>query len=349
MQSHKTLAAILGSQTIAYNVVIARAFNSPAAAIVLSQGLFWQTKSKYAKKVIMPDKKGIEREYFEKSATEWEEETGISPSTLLGARRILAEAGVLHERLKSIGSGVKMYCSFDIDAIILAVQNHHETGEKIVKKDGHKGKKMPSKQAKKQEENTFSENFVNGENRPFTKNTNSVNFVNAFSENFVNAPIILLETNIERENATEKTDFKVEIFEPVKAETVTVSVAAAGGENDLIDPVTENTKKAIQWAGQNWETVKNWFSVYKIKCPETVTEMMPEVMKFYSNQMRGKSDLHEIYRSPVQYFIVSFPYWLSCSKQFNRIESKPGIAQPQQPQASGENLTKKRVGTWAQR
>jgi len=337
----RALEALLGSATINVNVNLALALNSMPAAVLLSQMMFWQFKARFKNLETFSDRSGNDRDYFAKSAADWKQETALTDANITSAREILARCGILHERLKGGKVSTQMFYSVDIDAVVSVVQNYLSTGERVCEKVGHKGKKLSENFRKK----TELDKIENGQNVPNPIFTESVKIENTVYDKIENTPIILLESNIESENTPEKIDFKVQIFEPVKEESVTINVAAAG-ENCAADPVRANSEKAVQWAGQNWETVKFWYETYKVKCPNTTTEILPSVMEFFSHYMDKNGTHGDAYREPVKFFQVSFCRWISNSKRFNKAEP---IQDANTPQASGVNRTKRSIGTWAQK
>jgi hypothetical protein len=84
MITNEQLQAVLGSRTISYKAIFAKAIGNVNAAVFLSQGLFWQEEAKYKTNVIIEGKK-----FFAKTIPEWWDETGLTEDQQRTARAAL--------------------------------------------------------------------------------------------------------------------------------------------------------------------------------------------------------------------------------------------------------------------
>lgn len=125
------LECILGQKTVSFYPVFAKAFGSVPAAVMLSQGLFWQCKAKHGKPAIIDGE-----EYFAKTVEEWYEETSITESAQKMARNILVKHGVFKEKLA--GLPAKMHFRIDIDSVVAVINGYLLTGVSVAAKHGNK-------------------------------------------------------------------------------------------------------------------------------------------------------------------------------------------------------------------
>jgi hypothetical protein len=110
---------------IAYHPSFARMLGSTAAAVMLSQGLYWQARVK-----------SIDG-YWWKTADEWEEETGLSRNEQEDARRKLRQTTFWFEELRGVPA--TMYYLVDKDSLIaeLSGEQHKEmTIDEIIENSG---------------------------------------------------------------------------------------------------------------------------------------------------------------------------------------------------------------------
>lgn len=116
------LETLLGGGTVAYHVTFAKAFGSIQAGLWLSQGVFWQCKSKFATRVVLEGKT-----YFECTVADFYDQTGLSPEQQSGAKDKLKQAGVLLE--KRIGLPSKLFYHIDFEALATVLYRYNETGK----------------------------------------------------------------------------------------------------------------------------------------------------------------------------------------------------------------------------
>lgn len=96
---------------IAYHRVFVEITGSVAAAVMLSQAVYW------SKRTTDPDG------WFYKTQAEWEAETGLSRREQETARKRMAEIGVMRELLK--GAPAKLYYKVDTDALAEKLTNQY--------------------------------------------------------------------------------------------------------------------------------------------------------------------------------------------------------------------------------
>jgi len=83
-------AAVLFDRPIAYRPVLARVGGSVTAGILLAQAIYWTPRGDE------PDG------WFYKTQHEWQEETALTRSEWINARKALRGCGVLEERLRGV-------------------------------------------------------------------------------------------------------------------------------------------------------------------------------------------------------------------------------------------------------
>lgn len=121
------LETLLGGGTVAYHVTLAKAFGSVQVGLWLSQSIFWQCKSKYAKRI---DKDG--KTYFECTVADFYDQTGLSPEQQTGAKEKLKQLDVLKE--KRFGLPAKLYYHIDLEALATVLYRYNETGKQVTVK-----------------------------------------------------------------------------------------------------------------------------------------------------------------------------------------------------------------------
>jgi len=121
---HDPLDELL-QRPIAYHPSFARMLGSTAAAVMLSQGLYWQARVKSVDG------------YWWKTADEWEEETGLSKNEQDDARRKLRQTTFWFEDLRGVPA--TMYYFVDKESLIaeLSGEKHKEmTVDEIIENSG---------------------------------------------------------------------------------------------------------------------------------------------------------------------------------------------------------------------
>lgn len=108
---------------VAYHSIFAKITGSVPAAVMLSQGIYWQGKA---------DEKG--EEWFQVTGTNWFEQTGLSPDAQLNARKILRSIGVWHEVKKGVPA--QLYFRIDTDALVSVITGYSVSGNPGNKKPG---------------------------------------------------------------------------------------------------------------------------------------------------------------------------------------------------------------------
>ncbi len=113
----EAIIALLSRKTIAYQVEFAILFDVPTA-VFLSQALYWHGKSKY-------------KDYFYKTAEEWEEETGLTRRQQERCRKVLVDAGVLKVHRKGIPPVLHFALQLDPLGKLLETLNPNSTERRI--------------------------------------------------------------------------------------------------------------------------------------------------------------------------------------------------------------------------
>ena len=90
---------------IAYYQAFAEITGCVKAALLLSQALYWSTRS------------SLKDGWFWKSMNEWKAETGLTRYELQGARKKLVEKGFIQETRKGKRPGADMHYKLNLDVI----------------------------------------------------------------------------------------------------------------------------------------------------------------------------------------------------------------------------------------
>lgn len=135
--SNQTLQSILGSKTVSFYAIFAKAIGSVPAAVMLSQAFFWQEECRYKKHLI--DLKG--KLFFQKTAEEWYEETGLTKEQQLTARKNLRERGILQEELA--GMPATTHYRVDIDGLVAVINRYLLERDTVAVKHRNKMRQMP--------------------------------------------------------------------------------------------------------------------------------------------------------------------------------------------------------------
>lgn len=118
------LKSVLGGRVISYHSVFAKAIRSVPAAVMLSQGFFWQENA------VHKDLKEIDGDlYFTATAAEWYEATGVTDDAQVTARRTLVDAGFWHE--KKAGLPAKLYFRIDLQALVSVIYGYLNSGIQV--------------------------------------------------------------------------------------------------------------------------------------------------------------------------------------------------------------------------
>jgi hypothetical protein len=118
------LQSILGSKVVSFHSIFAKAIGSVPAAVMLSQGLFWQEKSKHKDPRIIDGE-----EYFSKTAEEWYDETGVTEEQQKTARAHLVGCSVWKER--RAGLPAKMYFRVDLENLVAVISRYLNEGKPV--------------------------------------------------------------------------------------------------------------------------------------------------------------------------------------------------------------------------
>jgi len=102
---------------IAYYKAFAEITGSVKAALLLSQALYWSTRSR------------LKNGWFWKSMSEWTDETGLTLNELQGARKKLVAKGFMEETRKGVRPGADMHYRLNLDAIRASILNKRSSSE----------------------------------------------------------------------------------------------------------------------------------------------------------------------------------------------------------------------------
>lgn len=138
---NSTLQSILGSKTISFHAIFAKALGSVQAAVMLSQAFFWQEKAKFKDETLEING----QVYFKKKTDEWYDETGLTAEQQATARAKLQKVGAMVSKLAGVPAC--LYYRVDIDAIVLLIEQYLSENKKVF------ADKRTEKRDKKRSEN----------------------------------------------------------------------------------------------------------------------------------------------------------------------------------------------------
>lgn len=131
-----TLQSILGSKTVSFHAIFAKAIGSVSAAVMLSQAFFWQEKAKY--------KDGIEigdHVFFQKTADDWYDETGLTKEQQLTARKHLRSSGIIDEKLAGLPATI--HYRVDIECLVAVINRYLSSGFTVAVNNRNKTRLNP--------------------------------------------------------------------------------------------------------------------------------------------------------------------------------------------------------------
>lgn len=235
------LETLLGGGTVAYHVTFAKAFGSIQAGLWLSQGVFWQCKSKFATRVVLEGKT-----YFECTVADFYDQTGLSPEQQSGAKDKLKQAGVLLE--KRIGLPSKLVYHIDFEALATVLYRYNETGKAATVK--HRDKQR------------YNTRTVDGKFRP-TATVKHRGIIIESNES--------LESDIERSPAP---GFETSTFEENPNKKGLLPAAAAPQKPAPADtPLTYDQRPYPKDAADLREKLRNYFTANPRQWTDSVLEM----------------------------------------------------------------------------
>ena len=123
--SNDTLQSILGSKTVSFYSIFAKALGSVQSAVMLSQAFFWQEKARFKSECI--EIKG--QMFFKKTAEEWYEETGLTQEQQSTARAKLSKCGVMLSELAGLPASLHYWV--DMDAVVNMVEQYLKENKKV--------------------------------------------------------------------------------------------------------------------------------------------------------------------------------------------------------------------------
>ena len=142
--STETLQSILGSKPVSFYAVFAKAIGNVSSAVMLSQALFWQELAKYKRDFVEIDGK----KFFQKTAAEWYDETGLTVEQQKTARKHLNYCGIMVEEITGVPATVHYH--IDMNALIAVVENFMQNNTKALP-----DKRSEKRERKRDEEGLF--------------------------------------------------------------------------------------------------------------------------------------------------------------------------------------------------
>lgn len=278
------------SSPVAYHPILARALGSVPAAVMLSQGIYWQNKS---------EQEGGTTFFL--TAEEWFNQTGVTEDAQKTARRVLGKAGFWHEKL--MGMPARMHYRIDVDALVAVIDKYLKTATPVAVDYRNKKREKPR--------------------------TSSGKFRQQVAVNYGNKETIENKERLIRESARAENEPKTIDLEAEKNKTSQVAPAppqpAAGRRANTSDEA-ENLIRA--WAnGDGKETVLNWIAetTFSEKVHGRVRDEITKFVGHYAvSEKPGVS--HKMFADPVLFFQNRFKAWLVQAKELNRPTNKQQAA-----------------------
>lgn len=115
----KAIKSLL-KRPVSYHAVLAQALQSVPAAVMLSQGLYWQ-------EIVERDEKT--GGWFYVTGEGWFEQTGVTKQAQLTARKRMSECGFWEEELR--GMPAKTHYRIDIEALVAVINGYLETRQPV--------------------------------------------------------------------------------------------------------------------------------------------------------------------------------------------------------------------------
>lgn len=115
---------------VAYHPVLAKALKSVPAAVMLSQGIYWQR---------IAEREG--NQWFWVTNHDWYEQTGITVEMQQTARKTLKNAGVWKEKL--MGVPAKMHYQINVESLVAVISRYLETGISVTVDYRNKKRLLP--------------------------------------------------------------------------------------------------------------------------------------------------------------------------------------------------------------
>lgn len=129
MDNIEAVTALL-ERPVAYHPILAKVLKSVSAAVMLSQGIYWQRKTD-------KEKDG----WFWVTSDQWFEQTGITSESQLTARRVLKSAGIWEERL--FGLPAKMHYRVNVSGLVAVISGYLESGQPVAVDSRNKKRESP--------------------------------------------------------------------------------------------------------------------------------------------------------------------------------------------------------------
>lgn len=315
--SADALRAVLGSRTVSYQSVFAKAFGSVTSAVFLSQAFFWQENAQHKDLKIVEGKA-----FFDKTIAEWYDATGVTEEQQKGARAILRKHGVLLEC--KIGVPARLHYHIDFNALVAVISGYKKDGKPVTAKPGGKkrynarassGKFRPQEAVKpgdinKGEFREFREFFLRGEKRK------KIAFLIGSKIKKRKARIAL-----KIEGALKMIDADL-----IEAEMPKKDTPGGAAKIESLNPVFDATEIAMRYFQEYPSHVKGWFEVAMTPTPATVAEFKSDVMGFFS-YWSDKEGVN-IERDALKLFTKKYYLWLKKGKSISQNQQKQSYAKP---------------------
>lgn len=312
--NNETLQSILGSKTVSFYSIFAKAIGSVQAAVMLSQAFFWQEKAKYKNGVEIDDEI-----YFQKTANDWYEETGLTKEQQQVARKHLSGCGILIEILAGLPATI--HYRVDVDALVAVIDRYLLEGVPVAVK--HRNKKPLNPRTKsgkfRQQEAVEDGNSYNKESSEKKKRgeKESENPQAEFS-----ATIHTPQPSVEYEEFEIKerqlTDEEMELVNQSEAEAKEVFGAIRKVNNP---PATNPVKEIVEFLNEKAEsqfrhTSKATAAQIKARMKEGYTvKDFKAVIEFKSDQWGRDAKMSEYLRPTTLFRPSHFEGYLNAAKK----------------------------------
>jgi len=315
----QALKAILGGGTVAFHGIFARAINVNCA-LMISQGLFWQENAKFREVYTFPEHG--EKSFFQKTAAEWYDVTGLSTEQQATARELLVRLGIFVE--KKAGIPAKLYFHIDLEAFVSVVNQYNITGLPVSVKAKSKVPENPETKVPENPETKVPENpeTVIGENRKHFIGIESIESFDSILEREESA----FHAQLNTENTLEQ--HGASPAAPARKTPTKTQPKAQSETQPNTDPNTpQNTSPAARlrtaitesmfWIEENTDIVRDWFMLSKQTPPannaDIPAHLQDQVVSFFSYYQQQGND--RAIKKPVDFLQTSFIRWMQSNRE----------------------------------